>query len=1046
MKDNLRMNDWENQKVVQKNRVNSHVNLIPFSDEEKAVSGERGNSPWFRLLNGVWQFKLVANPALVPDGFYDLDFEAKDWGNIKVPSNWQLEGYDYPHYTNVQFPFPADPPHVPTENPTGLYHRDFYINEDWDGKKVYIHFEGVDSAFYVWVNGNKIGYSQGSRVPAEFDISDFIHTGQNNIDVQVMKWSDGSYMEDQDMWWLSGIFRDVYLYATPEFQLFDYFVKTELDDQYKDAELKIETVLKNHSKQHKNGKFEIKLFDTNMKPVFKEKEITGKKIEVEPGEKLVVNLERKINSPDKWTAETPNLYTLLLILKNEDNNIVAVEKCKIGFRDVKIKDGNLLINGVPIMIKGVNRHDIHPDTGRAVPYETMVDDILLMKRHNINAVRTSHYPNDTRFYDLCDYYGIYVMDETDIETHGFTMAGDKNRISDDPTWEEAYLDRVQRMVERDKNHPSVIIWSLGNESGFGCNHKAMAEWLRKRDNRPINYERDYHYEVNDFVTAMYASIEQVTKMGKGESLELKGVEIDYDDYRDKPVILCEYAHAMGNGPGQLKEYWEAFYKYDQLQGGFVWDFIDQGIREIDENGCEWFAYGGDYGDKPHDAQFNINGLAFPDRIPSPGLIEYKKVLEPVLVEEEDLTKKKVRITNRYDFINLDHLNLSWNITEDGKNISRGKVELPEIPAGENAVIEIPYTDPVQVAGADYRLNLNFTLATEETWEDIGHEVAWAQFELPLTISTGVEINTEKMPPIVCKESSDKIELTGSDFKLTFDRVFGVISHWEYQGMWVINNGPRLNFWRAPIDNDKLDIAEWKEKMIDDMRHHIKEVDIREAGDKKVSISVKSRIAPPVYFHGIEAEYLYTIYGNGEVKITVNGVPEGELPVLPKIGLQLTVPGIMDRVNWYGRGPGESYIDTKEANRIGLYQTTVDDLYTPYVFPQDNGNRTEVQWVAFTDLRGIGLFVGGQPELNFSAHRFTNKDLEKAKHLNELEPRNEITVNLDYRHNAIGSESCGPEGLDQYKLYPEEFEFSLRLRPFSKDGISPTILGRKRMVE
>ncbi|MFW5985766.1 MAG: glycoside hydrolase family 2 TIM barrel-domain containing protein [Halanaerobiales bacterium] len=573
------------------------------------------------MLNGVWKFTLVDNPVLVPEGFYRKEFDAGDWGNIKIPSNWQIEGYGHPHYTNIQYPFPVDPPRVPTENPTGLYRREFYIDEKWEDRKVYIHFEGVDSAFYVWVNGQQVGYSQGSRLPAEFEISEYVHNGQNTIAVQVMKWSDGSYMEDQDMWWLSGIFRDVYLYATPELQLFDYFIKTELDDRYNDALLQVEAVLKNHTGRQQNGSLEVKLYDTDMKSVFHER--MDQKIDLNSGQEQVINLERKVKSPIKWTAETPNLYTLLLILKDEHNNNITVERCRVGFRSVEIKKGRLLVNGVPVMIKGVNHHDIHPDLGRALSYEAMTEDILLMKRHNINAVHTSHYPNDCRFYDLCDYYGIYVIDENDIETHGFGIAGDKNRISDDPQWETAYIDRLKRMIERDKNHPSVIIWSLGNESGFGCNHKAMAEWLRNRDNRPVHYERDYRYEVNDFISAMYASIEEMIKLGRGESLELKGVELEYNDYKDKPVILCEYAHAMGNGPGQLKDYWEAFYKYEQLQGGFIWDFIDQGLREIDEDGRQWFAYGGDYGDRPHDAQFNINGLAFPDRTPSPGLIEYK---------------------------------------------------------------------------------------------------------------------------------------------------------------------------------------------------------------------------------------------------------------------------------------------------------------------------------------------------------------------------------------------------------------------------------------
>ncbi|MEJ6950723.1 beta-galactosidase, LacZ type [Natronospora cellulosivora (SeqCode)] len=1040
------MNDWENPGKVAENRLEAHVNLLPFPDEKTAVAGERGSSPWFKLLNGYWDFYLADTPSLVPDDFYEDDYETEDWSKIRVPSNWQLEAYDHPHYTNTMYPFPVDPPKVPTENPTGLYKREFFVSEDWLEMEVFLHFEGVDSAFYCWINGEKIGFSKGSRVPAEFDISKYLKSGLNTIAVEVFKWSDGSYLEDQDMWWLSGIFRDVYLYATPKQYIYDYFVKTELDDEYRDASLKIETLLRNYEEKNTQHQVEVKVFDESGEIVLNNETSI---YDLDANSETLLEFEEKIDDPEKWTAESPYLYTLLLILKDEAGNIRGMERSKIGFRSVEIKDAKLLVNGVPIMIKGVNRHDFHPDTGRAVSLEAMEEDILLMKSHNINAVRTSHYPNDARFYDFCDFYGIYVLDEADIETHGFGAVRDISRLSDDPEWEDAYVDRGKRMLERDKNHPSVIIWSLGNESGYGCNQRAMAAWIKSRDDRPIHYEHDHHHEVNEFVSAMYASIDDITRLGEGQELKLKGVDLKYEDYADKPIILCEYAHAMGNGPGELKEYWDTFYKYDQLQGGFVWDFIDQGLREIDENGREWFAYGGDYGDTPNDAQFNINGLVFPDRTPSPGLIEYKKVIEPVKIEAEELANKKIKITNRFDFLSLKHLNLVWNISEDGRIIQKGSLYAIDLPAGESRIIEIPYKKYVKIPGADYQLNISFVLNTDTSWAEQGFELAWGQFELANVDfennenAASVVSNNIRTPfsPLLVGENEQSIVIKGADFDLVFNKVYGVIDSWDYQGKPLINKGPKLNFWRAPLDNDKHYIRDWKNKRLDDLRHRISSVSSKKSDDL-LEIKVESTIAAPVYENGFTCEYIYQIKSNGELNINIKGDPFGELPNLPRIGLELTLPDDMDNVNWYGRGPGEAYVDSKEANRIGHYSANVDALYTPYVFPQDNGNRTDIHWTAFTDLKGMGLFISGSPEFNFSAHRFTTADLEAARHINDLEFRNEITLKLDYKHQGISSASCGPLGLDKYRLDPEEFSFSLNFRPFSIDAISAVVLGRE----
>lgn len=1035
------LNDWENPKVLQRNRMPSRAYFIPYHDEASAMIGQRGASERFKLLNGAWKFYYAGSPAEAPEGFYREDYDVTAWDSIQVPSNWQMWGYGRPHYTNVIYPFPVDPPRVPSDNPTGCYRRDFYIPERWEGYQIALRFEGVDSAFHVWVNGNEVGYSQGSRLPAEFDITPWVRVGMNTLAVRVYQWSDGSYLEDQDMWWLSGIFRDVYLLARPKVHLFDYFVRTQLDENYKDAVLHIKAVLNNAFQQEVGGQLEVKLLDACGCPVIENP--LKREFFISAAGQATLDIEIPVANPKKWSAESPYLYKLLLIVKDADERILEVIPSRVGFRSIELKDGNFLVNGVAIKLKGVNRHEHHPDLGRAVPLDAMIQDVILMKRHNINAVRTSHYPDDPRFYDLCDEYGLYVIDEADLECHGFAVIKDWSRLSNDPQWEEAYVDRIERMVQRDKNHPCIIMWSLGNESGFGRNHEAMAKKARQIDpTRLIHYEgetrlifdnEEVEPKVSDVYSTMYTSIDKMIELGQKTGIK-------------RPHILCEYAHAMGNGPGNLKEYWEVFYKYKRLQGGCVWEWLDHGIRRRADNGEEYFAYGGDFGDQPNDGNFVIDGLLFPDRTPSPGLIEYKKVLEPVKVEEVDLKAGKVRIINRYDFISLDHLALSWDITADGQILQGGQVDIPHIEAGDSQIVTIPLQMP-QVAkpGTDYWLNLHFVLACDTPWAERGYEVAWAQFKLPVE-SPAPKVYVASMAPVSYGQQGNKLLISGADFELVFDKVRGIIQSWTYQGMDMLVKGPKMNFWRAPTDNDVHEAVMWRRAGLDKLQHRIDSVEVKSCGKSLVQVKVTSRIAPPAYDWGITCEYIYNIYGSGDVAMVVHGVPQGELPdTLPRIGLQMALPACMDSVSWYGRGPGESYCDSKEANRFGVYSCKVDDLYTPYVRPQENGNRTDVRWVSFTDTRGMGLLAVGMPQLEFSAHWFTTQDLDAASHTYELTKRDFITVNLDYRQHGLGSASCGPGQLPQYRLLPHEFNFSVRLRPFSKDAISPIELA-KQVIE
>lgn len=1036
------MNDFENPQLVHRNRLPARVFAAPFPDEATAARGIRDDSPWFRMLNGNWRFHLAGSPAEAPADFFAADYDASGWNNIQVPGNWQMQGYGRPHYTNVQFPFPVDPPRVPTVNPTGSYCREFCVDDTWIGRRLLLRFDGVDSAFHAWVNGREVGFSKGSRLPAEFDITDKVHVGRNVLAVRVAQWSDGTYCEDQDMWWLSGIFRDVSLIALAPVHVYDVTVRTEFDGEVRDATLGLQVVLQNGADQAGNGyRVEAVLCDAEGRQLFRK--TVGKALDLEAGGRCAIESRTAVPAPRKWSAEDPYLYRLLIVLKNAAGETVEVLPFKVGFRKVEIRGRLFLVNGVAVKFKGVNRHEHHPDTGRAVPLETMIEDVLLMKRHNINAVRTSHYPDDPRWYDLCDEYGLYLIDECDLETHGFDRVPNwQGNPAGDPAWRDACVDRMARMVQRDKNHPSVVMWSLGNESNFGANHIAMAEYARAADpTRPIHYEGDYGLETADVHSRMYPHVDEVTDLANlsDDELKEKYKAVHPQCYRgagydSKPFVMCEYAHAMGNGPGGLKEYWEVIYRHDALMGGFIWEWVDHGIRRRTADGREYFAYGGDFGDEPNDGNFVCDGLVFPDRRPSPGLVEYKKIIEPVNVEALDLAAGKFTVTNRYDFIGLDHLLLCWSLTVDGVLAQSGTLPAPRIPARKRRTVTVPYAVPVSAAqGAEVHVTLSFILARDTAWAARGHEVAWAQFELPVRAKRPARVPRAAGRSLRLVEQPDMFVVGGADFEVRFDRIHAVIAAWQSNGVTLLNAGPRLNFWRATTDNDRgWDNAKsWREAGLFRLQHRTDGVEAAALDNGGVRIVARVRIAPPVLGNAFVCDYAYTIAGNGVIEIEAHGVPQGAWPSsLPRIGLQMTVPLDLNRFAWFGRGPGESYPDSLQSNRVGRWTAGLDDLYTPYVFPQENGNRSDVRWVALTDARGMGFRAMGRPTINFSAHRFTTMDLEQARHTYELVPRDGITLNLDYRHNGIGSASCGPRPWAQYILKPEEFRFAVALQPLS----------------
>ncbi|MBO5760986.1 MAG: DUF4981 domain-containing protein [Lentisphaeria bacterium] len=1025
------MKDWENQLLCGINRENPRAYLLPYASIHEALSMEKRKCDSFKLLNGTWSFACFCCPEEVPEDFFQEEFDCSDWDEITVPSNWQMEGYGNPHYTNTVYPFSKNPPFVPSENPTGCYIREFELPEEWINKEIMLRFDGVDSFYYVWVNGQLAGMSKGSRMPAEFDITELVFCGINRIAVQVHKWSDGTYLEDQDMWYLSGIFRDVSLTALPKLDISDVFAKALLDTKtYTKGILELEAEIRNHTEDAiKKASLEVELFDPSGEKVWK-KAFT-KDFSIKGNEKTLLSIKENCGNVLPWSAEEPSLYTLLFTLKDDKNFLIEYKALSVGFRTIELKRGNFFVNGVPILFRGVNRHDFHTLLGRAVTDDAIMEDLLTMKRHNINAIRTSHYPNDLRFYDFCDRLGFYVICEADLETHGFGYDEGKN-----PTmwkeWEKACVDRMIRMVEPNKNHPSILFWSLGNEAGFGCNHEKMAEYAKKRDNtRLIHYERDSAGKVSDVISRMYTSCypEHENYIGKVISEYCK----------KKPFILCEYAHAMGNGPGGLEDYMQYFLSHKETQGGFIWEWCDHGITSMTEKGQEFYAYGGDFGDVPNDGNFVADGLVFPDKTPSPGLIELKKVYSPVRFKEKDLAKGIVTIENHYAFSTLEKLLFFWNITANGKIIQSGLFPAPEIAPGSSGETLIPFTaikNPQE--NTEYFLNIDVKTACTTSFAEAGFPITSAQFALPVKKAKKISA-----PAILTGKDKVEIDETQSSFQIAADETFieidkhhGTIHQYLVDGTPVMDHGPLLGLYHAETDNEKLPgrvgDAMWRRFHLDKVCSNIRNVAIDR---KNAAIRIETRVEVPVFSWGVLCNFLYKFHNDGSFDLEVDGnfdlrELERENFYLPRIGLDLTLPCEMENIQYFGLGPGEAYCDSKEAQKVGLYKAPLEALETSYVFPQENGNRHQVRRAAFYDKHKSGFLVKGKGDFfDFSAHRYSIKALNRAKHPHEIERSEEIHLQLNHKTSGIGSNSCGPVLADRYRVKPESFKFTLSFLGF-----------------
>lgn len=999
--------DWENVGLIGINRREPRAYYAVYSDETAAAS----NKESVLSLNGEWKFLYLESPEHSPANFFRADYDTSKMDTIPVPSCWQLHGYGAPHYTDLYYPFPIDPPFVPSENPTGIYKRKFSLEENWCKRRTVLRFGGVDSCFHVWVNGSFVGYSKGSYLTSEFEITSLVHPGENEITVRVIQWSDGSYLEDQDMWWLSGIFKDVELINEPYICVDDLFVRTEFENGFDEAMLQIDVLCSDYQESHLPVELHCRLMDEYGQTVAV---LNGNGVPKERGIHILLN--SPVEHPLLWSAETPHLYQLQIEVRS-GSELMEVVRTDVGFRKVEIKDGNLLLNGRAILFNGVNRHDFCCDTGKALTREQLLEDVLIMKRNNINAVRSSHYPNDPYFYHLCSKYGLYVIEEADLECHGFELTGKYNWLSNSKEWEKAYVDRAVRMVERDKNNPCVLMWSLGNESSFGSNFIAMKEAIRRIDDtRPIHYEGDADTLISDVYSTMYTKLDKLHEIGKDELLE-------------KPHILCEYGHAMGNGPGGLAEYQQAFRKYRKLQGGFIWEFCEHGIRQKAENGSEYFAYGGDFGDKPNNGNFCLDGLLFSDRTESPGMKEYRKVIEPVKTEAADLSKGLFDITNLYDFMDLSHLELRWSVACDGQTLEKGKLPLEGIHAGETRRITVPFHAVHPKPGRHYWLNFSYVLSRDFPYAPCGHETANAQFELPVFLPACAQRPAFRAPKRI-REGS-KLSFTGAGYQITFDVLKGTLLEYSANGRPVLTRGPKLCFWRAPIDNDMYVKDNWKNKyFLDQMQESVRSYTVVDKDDC-VSVAFHVRVGAPSQAWGFSAVYEYTIYQNS-ILLHVYGEPKGlqfDAPQsIPRIGVEMQLPRSYDLVTWLGRGPGESYPDSKTSALFGLYRNTVASMHTPYTRPQENGNRSDVYWVTLESPDNAVLFKA-KDTFDFTVHNYTKEALEKARHCNEIQTADQTILNIDYRQNGLGSESCGQAQLPPYLLKPEPFELTFEIVPY-----------------
>lgn len=1019
----LQRRDWENPQSVAVNKMQAHSPLFSFRSRTDAL---KNIHPQRRSLNGEWKFALFGAPQLVAERFMQPEFDDGEWGTIAVPSNWQLQGHDKPIYTNVKYPFAVNPPLVPQENPTGCYRSTFSLESADLLQTQRIIFDGVNSAFHLWCNGKWVGYSQDSRLPAEFDLSPFVQQGENLLAVMVMRWSDGCYLEDQDMWWLSGIFRDVTLLAKPKHAISDVFITPELDANYRDGSLNVVTTI------DAPATFQVQL------QLFSGEDAVSEPISASPNNKRidergsyddVVFQTLPVSAPKKWSAEEPHLYRLVVSLLDENGKHIESEAYAVGFRKVEIKHGQLLLNGKALLIRGVNRHEHHPTLGHVMTEQAMIQDICLLKQNNFNAVRTAHYPNHPRWYELCDQYGLYVCDEANIETHGMQPM---RRLSQDPLWINAYLSRFSNMILRDKNHPSIIIWSLGNESGHGSTHNAMYGWAKQFDpSRPVQYEGGgSNTTATDIIAPMYARVESTIEDPAVPKWAIKKWISLPDETR--PLILCEYAHAMGNSLGSFADYWQAFREYPRLQGGFIWDWVDQGLSKTDADGQHYWAYGGDFGDTINDRQFCINGLVFPDRSAHPTLLEAKHCQRMITLQFLSQTEHgcTLSVHNEHLFRATDNERLRWQLLENGDVIQEGSLPLA-VAADSCESLALDFTYQAQ-EGATYHLNTDIVLINDMPWANSGFCCASEQFALRGALQLAMPVSQESVSLFVTEQNNCfVVQSPDGQHCWQLNKKSGLLESWLADGKEQFIDAPVDNFFRAPLDND-IGVSEvdnvdpnawacrWQAAGIGEWQRECLHV---ERGALSYQVLLRCQFVYR-YQEKIQAvsTWCYHFSASGEMEIAVDVQLAPQLPPMPRIGIEFALARpATDSIDWRGLGPHENYPDRLASARFGHYYRRLNKLHTDYIFPSDNGLRCGTTALQVGNLQCYGDF-------SFSVGMYSLQDLAAAKHTHELQEQNKLFVRIDHRHMGVGGDdSWTPSVHKAFQLTDRNYRYTLKFK-------------------
>lgn len=1041
---------WENHHVFAINKEAPRSSFFSFQSTNAALNNVKEESTNFLLLNGLWKFDWQKSPKNKPKDFELAKFNDSNWSEIPVPGNWETEGFGYPIYLDERFPFTTTWPDVPKEyNPIGSYRKTFTVPESWKNKQVFLYVGAAKSSLDVWLNGKKVGFSQGSKTPAEFDLTSYLQKSENLLAFQIRRWTDASYLESQDMLRISGIERDVYLYATPKQRIQNFHAKPKLNSTFDEGTLDLSIDLNSHDKLTSKNSVEFQLLDprADMKIVLTQQ----KSLTLVNNEQLKLNLTGKLASPALWSAETPNLYTLLINLKNEQGNIIESVRNDIGFRHLAVVNSQLTINGKAITIRGVDRHETDPQHGHVVTKTSMELDIKLMKEFNINAVRSSHYPNNPYWYELTDKYGLYVVDEANIESHPLAI-DEKTQIGNELSWLPAHLDRTQRMFERDKNHPSIIIWSLGNEAGEGKIFEATYQWLKDHDDsRLVQYEPAGQEHYTDVFAPMYPSIERLVKYAESNPT--------------RPGIMIEYAHAMGNSVGNLSDYWRTIDKYDALQGGFIWDWVDQSLEYINEEGVKYWAYGKDFHpDLPSDGNFLNNGLMNPDREPHPHAYEVKKVYQAVRFKVSDIKSGTFEIENRYDFINLNQFNLAWRIEADGKEFAQGSSKLPSIKPTEKVMINLALPSLPADDNKEYFITLSAVLPKTIGLLSAGHELAYEQFDLPTnaknTTPTNPVAKTAPTNKLVKQENAQTLSFSNTPYQIAFDKNSGWLTKYQINNESFLKAPLTANFWRAPTDNDLGNgmqkwAAIWQDAAKDLV---LTDTDVKESTEGfKLTTQYKSDV--------FEGSYIvnYTINHNGRLHVDSQlNITDGQkLANIPRLGMQLTMPGDFQRLSWFGRGPHETYADRKKSGQISLYKSLVKDQIHHYSRPQENANKTDVRWLALKNAQNTGLIIVGDQQLSASAWPYKQSDIDfidgkdgsesasglvpvTTKHGAEVPMRNLVTVNIDHKQMGVGGDtSWGRLVHPEYTIPAKSYQYGFTLVPVS--GLTANVSAIARSI-